>query len=257
MKLYEVQSPYFSMKEMCEFITAKVDECVGMAINLQDEGTFNLSLSKVREGRGNVIWSDELFMEMLSEREEIANVDYNYDDSEDNVYITLSNEYVKTPDKQYRVLSENEMELMMAKNLLWFNQQGGERADFSGCLIKNCDWSRKTIEGANFNGAKFVNVNLSRTNLSDSTFIGANFLNCDGFMMVAEDADFSEATFTCSSFPHANMSLGIFRDAHINNCNLYNVDMSYSLLERIELIDTDMRDVNTFHCETDDFEQSM
>ena len=76
-------------------------------------------------------------------------------------------------------------------------------------------------------------------------------------MMVAEDADFSEAMFTCSSFPHANMSLGIFKGAIINNCNLYNVDMSYSLLEGIELIDTDMRDVNTFHCETDDFEQSM
>ena len=44
MKLYEVQSPYFSMKEMCEFVTAKVDECVRMAINLQDDGTYNLSL---------------------------------------------------------------------------------------------------------------------------------------------------------------------------------------------------------------------
>jgi uncharacterized protein YjbI with pentapeptide repeats len=53
------------------------------------------------------------------------------------------------------------------------------------------------------------------------------------------------------------MSVSIFRDAIINNCNLYNVDMSNSLLEGIEIIDTDMRNVNTFNCETDDFEQSM
>lgn len=257
MILYEIQSPYFSMKEMCEFVTAKVDECVGMAINLQDEGTYNLSLSKVREGRGNTIWSDELFMEMLSEREEIAHVDYNYDDSDENVFITLSPEYIRASDKQYRVLSEKEMELMVAKHILWANQQGGERADFSGCLIKNCDWSKKKIEGAIFDGAKFSNVNLSHATLTSSTFIGASFLNCDGFMMAAEDADFSEATFAWSSFPHANMSVSIFRDAIINNCNLYNVDMSNSLLEGIEIIDTDMRNVNTFNCETDDFEQSM
>ena len=257
MILYEIQSPYFSMKEMCEFVTAKVDECVGMAINLQDEGTYNLSLSKVREGRGNTIWSDELFMEMLSEREEIAHVDYNYDDSGENVFITLSPEYIRASDKQYRVLSEKEMELMMAKHILWANQQGGERADFSSCLIKNCDWSKKKIEGAIFDGAKFSNVNLSHATLTSSTFIGASFLNCDGFMMAAEDADFSEATFAWSSFPHANMSVSIFRDAIINNCNLYNVDMSNSLLEGIEIIDTDMRNVNTFNCETDDSEQSM
>ena len=257
MKLYEVPSPYFSLKSMCEFVIAKIDECVENAINYQDEGGYNISLSKFREGRGNTIWSDELFMEMLSERDEIAHIDYNYDDSEDNVFITLSEEYVKAPDKQYRELSENEMELMMAKHLLWVNHQGGERADFSGCLIKNCDWSRKKIEGANFDGAKFSNVNLSHATLTSSTFIGTTFLNCDGFMMAAEDADFSEATFAWSSFPHANMSVSIFRDAIINNCNLYNVDMSNSLLERIEIIDTDMRNVNTFNCETDDFEQSM
>lgn len=250
--LYIVKSPYFSLKEMCEFVSAKVDESVANAVRFQDDGTYNLSLEKVRSDRGNTIWSDELFMEMLSERDEIAHIDFNYDDSDNNIFVTLADEYIQRDDKPYHEITENEMELILAKHILWKNHQGGERADLSDCLLKNCDLSRKKLEGAIFDRSKFSNVNLNYTTFDHSSFKETVFLNCDGFMMSAEESDFTDARLAWCSFNHANMSCSRYKGALFENCNLYNADMSNSYLADADFKDMDMRNVNTFNCDVDD-----
>ena len=80
---------------------------------------------------------------------------------EDCIEITL-NKISREPVK--RVLDQKDVDIMLAKHILWLNDAGGEQADFSNCRL----------ERLNLSGKNMLNVILD-----DAEIIGCDFENAE------------------------------------------------------------------------------
>ena len=108
---------------------------------------------------------------MLSERPEIAEVDYDYEN--DTVSVALADEHIRFTDENgMRYLTEQDIEIMCAKHILWLNDEGGEQADFSNCVIRGMDLSRRNLNQAIFDGAKISNTQLYSAELCYASCVG-------------------------------------------------------------------------------------
>lgn len=129
---------------------------------------------------------------------------------------------------RYRSLTPQEVEVMCAKHVLWLNDDpSGERVDFSNCLLKELNLSRRNLNGAVFTGARFVNTALHHSELCFAECSGAAFVHCDAWDIVAEEADFKDAEFVACGlergiFTHSNFSRAKFRDCSISCSSMQN-----------------------------------
>ena len=226
----------FHLAEFVDRMYSLTNQFVADAIDRQVEGEYKVSLAPIRNKVVNDSFSASLFMEMLSERPEIAEVDYDYEN--DTVSVALADEHIRFTDESgMRYLTEQDIEVMCAKHILWLNDEGGEQADFSNCVIRGMNLSMKNLMNANFNGAKLAEVNLYRTELNFSDCEGAKFYNCHAEGVYSEEVNFKDAVFRNSqlfggTFTHSN-----FSNAQFNAC-----DLCYASLQNCCLDGTDFGD---------------
>ena len=241
----------FRLAEFVDRMHSLTNQFVADAIDRQVEGEYKVSLAPIRKKVVNDSFSASLFMEMLSERPEIAEVDYDYEN--DTVSVALADEHIRFTDESgMRYLTEQDIEVMCAKHILWLNDEGGEQADFSNCVIRGMDLSRRNLNQAIFDGAKISNTQLYSAELCYASCVGTKFYNCYATDLTAEEASFKGAEFIGTELGRSVFTHSNFADARFRNCEVYSCSLDGSCIEGTDFGDTDTSLVRMNRCTYDE-----
>lgn len=229
------------------------DKYVQKALNGQLNCQYKIDFEEVQNLCRHSGFSKELFADMLTDRPEIKNVEYDCD----KCVVTISDQYLRQEDEEnLRSLDSEEVEIMCAKHILWLHNAGGEQANFSNCLIKDMNLSGKNLMNAVFDHAKFVNTNLSKAELCFALFNGTRFQQCNLSDVIAEECEFKNlrsiaCNFGYSIFTHSNFTGAEFYDCTMNKGILQN-----SCIDGTEFGDMDLTHVNMSGCSDNEQEWS-
>ena len=219
-----------------------LDHVIDQALDDHDQSAYIISLPQVRETFDNDIIDDDLFTAMLRERPEI--VDMDVCDGGD-IMVVLSYESIIAHDlSKLRVLTQDDVEIMYAKHILFNHGEGGEKADFSGCRLTNLDMRHMQLNGADFTGALLEDVRMNDAGLCFCTFRNAKLVGCNLNGAVAEESDFCGATFTeCKMrngiYTHSNFAHTSFQDT-----DLWMSSFASCCIENSSIIATETEGVN-------------
>ena len=219
-----------------------LDHVIDQALDDHDQSAYIISLPQVKETFDNDIIDDELFTAMLRERPEI--VDMDVCDGGD-IMVVLSHESIIAHDlSKMRVLTQDDVEIMYAKHILFNHDEGGEKADFSNCRLTNLDMRHMQLNGADFTGALLEGVRMNDAGLCFCTFRDAKLVGCTLNGAVAEESDFCGATFTeCKMrngiFTHSNFAHTSFQDT-----DLWMSSFASCCIENSSIMDTETEGVN-------------
>ena len=219
-----------------------VDLAIFQALECHDQSTYIISPSELQDTSVRDPFDVELFIAMLKERPEIVDMDVG-DNGE--VMVTLSLESIIEHDlSKMRVLTQDDVEIMYAKHILFNHDEGGEKADFSGCRLTNLDMRHMQLNGADFTGALLEGVRMNDAGLCFCTFRDAKLVGCNLNGAVAEESDFCGATFTeCKMrngiFTHSNFAHTSFQDT-----DLWMSSFASCCIENSSIMDTETEGVN-------------
>ena len=125
-----------------------------------------------------------------------------------------------------------ELEIICAKHALWiYGEQGGERADFSDCLLEKVNFSNCNLCGADFSGATFINCNLDDASMCDADFENAKFRRCSVRHFTAEGGIFKGTDFYNCDLNGAYFTGSNFTKSKIADCNFYKTSFMNCCLE--------------------------
>lgn len=241
------QEQYPSLNAFTDEMRRTVDQYTKKAVDGQIDCQYSIDLNKIYSQFRHNGFSEELFMNMISDRPEFESVeaDVGY------CIVTVAEPYLRQENEGLRELSSEDVEIMCAKHILWLHDAGGEQADFSNCLLADMDLSRKNLINAVFNGAKLSNTKLRDAELCFSVFNNAKIYNCDLTNVIAEEAKFKNAEcigsdFDTGIFTHSDFTGAVFRDCSMNNGSLQNC-----CLDGTEFGDMDLKSIKTSGCSYD------
>lgn len=220
-----------------------LDTVIDQALDDHDQSTYIISLPELHNTYDNNVIDDTLFIAMLRERPEIVDMDV-CDGGE--IMVVLSMESIIEHDlSKMRVLTQQDVEIMYAKHILWGYDEGGEKADFSGCRLPNLDLRHMQLNGADFTGALLENVRMTDSGLCFCVFRNAKLVGCNLNSAIAEEADFCGATFTeCKMkngiFTHSNFAHTSFQDTELwmssfASCCIENTNITDTETEGVDL----------------------
>ena len=227
-----------------------LDHVIDQALDDHDQSAYIISLPQVKETFDNDIIDDDLFAAMLRERPEI--VDMDVCDGGD-IMVVLSHEAIIEHDlSKMRVLTQQDVEIMYAKHILFNYDEGGEQADFTNCRLTNLDLRHMQLNGANFSGTLLENVRMENAGLCFCSFQDAKLVGCNLNGVVAEEADFCGATFIdCKMrngiFTHSNFAHTSFQDT-----DLWMSNFSSCCIENCNIMDTETEGVNLSNTSEDE-----
>lgn len=227
-----------------------IDKAVLEALECHDGSAYLLSLTEIRDAHDFELFDEELFMAMLRERPEIVELEGG---DLGDILVTLSPDAIIQYDlSKMRVLTQQDVEIMYAKHILFNYGEGGEKADFSGCRLTNLDLRHMQFNGADFTGALLENVRLDNSGQCFSVFRDAKLVGCNMNGMVAEEADFCGATFIdCKMrsgiFTHSNFAHTSFQDS-----DLWMSSFSSCCIENTNIMDTETDGVNLSNTSEDE-----
>ena len=227
-----------------------IDKAVLEALECHDGSTYLLSLTDIRDANKFVLFDEEMFMDMLRERPEIVEMEGG---DLGDILITLSPDAIIQHDlSKLRVLTQEDLNIMYAKHILFTYGEGGEQADFSGCRLTNLDMRHMQLNGANFTGALLENVKMNEAGLCFCTFRDAKLVGCYLTFTVAEEADFCGATFT-----ECKMRSGIYTHSNFAHTSFQDTDLWMSnfdscCIENTNIMDTETEGVNLSNTSEDE-----
>lgn len=143
-----------------------------------------------------------------------------------------------------RVLTQNDVEIMYAKHILFNYGMGGEKADFSNCRLTDLDLRHMQLNGADFTGALLEGVRMNDAGLCFCTFRDAKLVDCNLNCTIAEESDFCGATFT-----ECKMRNGIFTHSNFAHTNFLDTDLwmsnfAFCCIDMSNLIGHDTEGIN-------------
>ena len=225
-----------------ERINKIIDKAILEALECHDGSTYLLSLTEIRDANKFELFDEELFMDMLRERPEIVEMEGG---DLGDILVTLSPDAIIQHDlSKLRVLTQDDVEIMYAKHILFNHGEGGEKADFSGCRLINLDMRHMQLNGADFTGALLEDVRMNDAGLCFCTFRDAKLVGCNLNGAIAEESDFCGATFTeCKMrngiYTHSNFAHTSFQDT-----DLWMSDLRSCCIENSSILDTETEGVN-------------
>ena len=229
-----------------------IDAVIQDALDDHDQSAYIISLSEVRDTHDNDTIDQDLFIAMLRERPEVVDLDVC---DGDEIMVVLSMESIIEHDlSKMRVLTQDDLDIMYAKHILFNHGEGGERADFSNCRLTNLDMRRMQLNGADFTGALLENVKMADAGMCFCVFRDAKLVGCNLNSVIAEEADFCGATFTeCKMkngiFTHSNFAHSQFQDT-----DLWMSSFASCCIEGTNIMDTETEGVDL--SDTSDDEES-
>ncbi len=207
---------YPSLRRIAEATEQLTDRYAAYAVDCQQSGMYRIPDEDIERLVKPELYNESLFIAMLNDRPEISHAEK----IGDEIFLTLAPEYVvQERDAPLAELSQDELEVMCARHVLWLNDAGGERADFSGTLIKDMDLSHKKLNGAILDNVYFKNVRMRDAELCFASSENAVFDNCDMTGMTAEEATFRSAKFRGCNLSDAYLTHSNLTGATFENCN--------------------------------------
>lgn len=233
---------YPALREYAEKMSSAVDRFIDLAIKGQQDGIFQIPESSIADAIGSSYSDRDMLIDMLSSRPEIALIE----ESDQDLYLTVAPEHAVVEDEsKYRRLSEEEIEIICAKHVLWVRDAGGEQADFSGCLIKDVNLHEKNLINAIFDNSKLVNVNFYDAQLCFASFAESECYSCSFEDAVAEEADFKSAKLVSCTADRAIFTHSNFAQAQIVNCSMHGTSLQNCCLDETDFGQTDITQANT------------
>ena len=233
-----------------ERINKIIDKAILEALECHDGSTYLLSLTEIRDANKFELFDEELFMDMLRERPEIVEMEGG---DLGDILVTLSPDAIIQHDlSKLRVLTQDDVEIMYAKHILFNYGEGGEKADFSNCRLTNLDMRHMQLNGADFTGALLENVRMNDAGLCFCVFRDAKLVGCNLNGAVAEESDFCGATFTeCKMrngiYTHSNFAHTSFQDT-----DLWMSSFASCCIENTHIMDTETEGVDLSNTSEDE-----
>lgn len=236
-----------------------VDKYAEIAIDNQQHGKYEIDFDEVRKTfNGNKYYNDDMFMDMLSEKPEVAVVTPSGCGC--TVYLW------EQEGSEKKTLSSEQVDIRCAKHTLWFNNVCGEQADFSNCIIKDMDLSHRNLTNMVFDNTTFINCCLKNADISFATLKNARFISCECIYMDCRNSDFSEAEFSdCSidgtKFINCNFNKALFSDSVMmqggfEECCIENADFDSFSIDKTQFIDCS-ENLEEWQSENDEQNNSM
>lgn len=236
---------YPDLRDAVHELVALVEAYSNMAVERQCDGAFQQDFNEIESHPAFQNSVDELFVKMISTRPEISFTEYDGA----TYYFEIAPEYrIEEEPSTCRVLSQEEVDIMCAKHVLYLHDSGGEQANFSGCLLKNIDLHDRQLNGANFDGAELVGCNMQGMELCFGTLNGAAINNCNCSFMTAEEAQLCgckvrNCSLFGSVFTHSDFSNAVFRD-----CNFCDASIRFSCLEGTDFGNVCTNNTDAYGC---------
>ena len=243
------QEQYPSLTAHADEMRWLADKYVQKALNGQLDCQYRIDFDEVRNLCRHNEFNDDLFMDMLSDRDEIDDIEF----FDDGCTVTISEPYLRQEDEEnLRRLNSEEVEIICAKHILWLHDAGGEQADFSNCLIKDLNLQVKNLINCCFDGAKFVNTDLRRASLCFALFNGTRFQNCNLSNVIAEESEFKNAECVACDFDRAIFTHSDFTGAKFYDCTMKNGSLQNCCIDKTEFADMNLDPVDMRNCSEDE-----
>lgn len=237
-------SQYQSLSDFVSEMNKETQTVIDKALRNQVDGAYSLKESEVSDSKNSPLFSHKLLGEMLSERPEFSSVHV----FNDEIILAVAPEYlVESIDpSKYRELAKDDVDIMLAKHMLYLKNAGGEQADFSGCLIKNMSLEHAVFNNAILNNAVFIDCGLSEADMTFVSAQGAIFKNCELSHIHGDEADFTYAKFTDCDLRQALTMHANYAGATFDHCNVERMLLEGCCLARTDWIETDNNVADTY-----------
>lgn len=227
---------YPSLDDSNRDMESLVEHYVREVMETHSEGEATLSLSDVGDyyqSEYQGFLDHELFQNMMTERPEFDGVEENCGD----LFIHVRSQYQHN---QMRELSQQEVDVMCAKHILWLNDAGGERLNLQNCYLKNLNLYGKDLSNSYCEGALFENCDMHSADLSNAELESARFDNCYMQDIFANKTNFIQAEFIGCDISNSVVCDSILTSATMQKCKVNNTQITNCQLDGFEHPATDM-----------------
>lgn len=226
----DILEKYPSLKNFIERMSEVAEDILSTAVaqSSEDNRNYIAELEKYNKP-GEPIISPALLDDMLTDSGIVEDTILH----DDNIELCLTEQAaINRYRERYDVTWYTEIEIICAKHALWiYGESGGERADFSNCLLENVNLSNCNLCGADFSGATFINCNLDDASMCDADFENTKFKRCSLRHFTAEGANFKGSDVYNCDLNGAYFTESNFTESKINDCNFYKASFRYCCLE--------------------------
>lgn len=233
---------YPALKNQYENAISVNEHYTQEALTNQQEGMYRFLVDDVFSEVAGQYLTKSLLEDMMQDNPYFEHAEL----IDDEIFITLAEQPMQAEGKQpIRKLTSQEVEIMLAKHVLWLHDAGGEQADFSNCEIYDMDLESYRLDQAIFKNAVIRNTSLRCAEMQGTDFENALFEVCDISHVIPEDANFKGASFKvcdmqATVFKNCNMKDVTFfqvatSDCRMNNCCIENVKIRNDDSQKISL----------------------
>lgn len=226
---------YPSLAEFNRQMAELAEQYTQKAIAGQQDGMYRIQTDELSDQLAPETFESQLLIGMLRERPEFAYLD----DLDDELCIKLNPEYVRE-EKELPRLTQEDVDILCAKHVLWLHDAGGAQADFSGYDLSGLDLSHRNLNNAIFTGARMYETNLAQAELCFSDFTDATLFSCELRGITAEEASFKKAvvdgcTFRGAIFTHSNFSGALFQNCRVEYSDWTNCCIDGTVFQRTHM----------------------
>lgn len=241
-------SRYSYLDTYAEKMIKITDYCVDQAVKGQVGGRYRINVPNIKKLNGMDSMDEDLFLDMLSERDEIS-VDDFYDNE---IKVSINDEFlIPEEEANLKVISQHELQVMMAKHFLWLNDEhGGQQADLTGYYVEQANFSNMDLSSVIMERAKFVDCNFFQTNLSFAEATHTQFCNCMMMNINGDEANFYKSDFRNCILQNSNCAHANFMKSKFVQSDVYKMNILNSCIVGTEFIDCDTTKMNTQNCVT-------
>lgn len=243
-----------ALKSFCDRMQAAMEEILRTAPQLCQDGMLRVPLSDFVPSPGEYPLDTALLSEMLSGQPEFDSVEL----FGDEIVAQMNPAYLPAEEKEYRKLTEEQINIMCAKHLLWLYDEGGEQADFSDCDLSDVDLSHRNLNNAVFVGARLYGTTLQETELCFADFTGAHMNGCNARNITADEAIFKDAIIRDCDFFGALMMHCNFSGADLTGTTMKNARMQDACFDGTKVPDSvfEQADVRNYSTDEQDWSES-
>lgn len=236
---FKLFNKYPSLKNFAERMSEVTEDILSTAVAQSSENNQNYIAELDEYNKpGEPIISPALLDAMLTDSGMVEDTILH----DDSIELCLTE---LTASNQYRVRYDanwtTELEIICAKHALWiYGESGGERADFSNCLLENVNLSNCNLCGADFSGAAFINCRFGNASMCDADFENAKFKRCSLRHFTAKGANFKGSDVYNCDLNGAYSTESNFTGSKVDDCNFYKASFRYCCLESWECANCDI-----------------
>ena len=233
---------YWDLGNYMDDMRKIADACADKILQGQADGRYVLSIPKIKNEFKVDSLDQELLTKMLSTRDEFEIIDC----YEGEITVAVTDDYVIKRDENLEPMSANEIQIELAKHLLWLNDEyGGKQLDLRNKYIEGFDFSKQEMNSAILDGSKFVNCSFYKTSLCFVEASGTRFNDCQMHDLTAE-----EGVFCGAEFRNCNLERGMYTHSNFANAKFIQSGVSGMVLNGSCLADAMWVDTDSTQART-------